>query len=620
MTLNNFIGLSYTSPHAAKRYTEDLQFTLSSGDAIQFKQTKSKNTLLTTCWKTETQVLFYEDEYSCISICGSPTILLPGQQDYQQLDISNISVLSKLHRKEGTACLERLNNGFSIVIINKNTDQTLLSIDRMGIGQLFYQRQAEYVLYSSSLHLLTRLNCVNQPINLQAIYSYLYFHCIPAPETIYKDIFKLSPAEVLIIKGTSLARDCFWQPQFNEDRKPDIPDLQNTLRQTLSIAVKDCTATSAQHTGSFLSGGTDSSTLAGLLKQHSPENSATVSIGFEEQGYDEMEYAMLAAKHFGNKPYQYYVTFADITNSLDTIVDAYDEPFGNSSAVPTYVAAKFALEQGITHLLAGDGGDELFGGNERYTKQKVFDPYLKIPAWLRGILFELPLSLPISEKFLLLRKAKSYTQQASVPMPQRTQTYNFLHRNVLTQIFTYDYLAEIDPTLPISSLQERYNETPENTSLLNKMLYLDWKFTLADNDLRKVSTMCRHAGVQVSYPFLDNRVIEHSTKIPSRLKIKGTKLRYFYKQTFKNFLPIEIITKQKHGFGLPFGMWLKKDPYLQNIVYDALSELKKRELFKPEFLDQMIKQHRESEAAYYGTFVWVFAMLEFWLRSHNKSF
>lgn len=569
--------------------------------------------------KKESKTLIYEDSLLNIAICGKPLLKL-DDGSHTPLNSASLAKFAKQFSKDGINSLSLFNGGFSIAIINKQTRRIVLAVDRMGIQQLFYHIHKQNIYFSSSLSQLIQIDEVKKEINPQAIYNYLYFHCIPAPETIHKEVFKLNPAQVLIIKDGVTHKEYFWEPSFNENPTANANELQLNLKQSLSTSVKDCLLDTSQHTGAFLSGGTDSSTLAGLLKKHcSDEDEAeTISMGFEEQGYDEMEYADLAAKHFGNKPHQYYVTFDDISSSLTTLLDSYDEPFGNSSAVPTYIAAKFARELGITHLLAGDGGDELFGGNERYAKQKVFEIYSIFPELVRNKITTPLLTLPVNSKVPILKKVKSYVEQANIAMPDRLETYNFLHRYELPNIFTSDFLSSIDTSLPSVRQRERYEQIP-SASLLNKMLFLDWKFTLADNDLRKVGTMCERAGVQVSYPFLDNRVIENSTQIPSKLKIKGTRLRHFYKDTYKDFLPERIINKSKHGFGLPFGAWLKKDPTLQNIVYEALSQLKQRNIFKNEFLDKLVKQHNDEHAAYYGSFVWVFAILELWLNHHKKN-
>jgi asparagine synthase (glutamine-hydrolysing) len=149
------------------------------------------------------------------------------------------------------------------------------------------------------------------------------------------------------------------------------------------------------------------------------------------------------------------------------------------------------------------------------------------------------------------------------------------------------------------------------------MLYLDWKFTLADNDLRKVNRMCEVSGIDVRYPMLDNELIEFSTKIPPDMKIKGFKLRYFFKQALKDFLPPEIIAKRKHGFGLPFGEWLRVSPPLQELAYDSLRALKTRGYLRPEYIDRLIGEHQTDHAGFYGSMIWTLVMLEIWLKAHT---
>jgi asparagine synthase (glutamine-hydrolysing) len=167
-------------------------------------------------------------------------------------------------------------------------------------------------------------------------------------------------------------------------------------------------------------------------------------------------------------------------------------------------------------------------------------------------------------------------------------------------------------------LRDTYERAPSN-SLLNRMLYLDWKLTLADNDLRKVNRMCELADIKVRYPLLDHDIVELSTRVPPSSKLKGLKLRYFYKNALKEFLPSEVINKSKHGFGLPFGEWLKTSPKLQELIYSSLHRLKLRKVFRDDFLDQLIETHRHGHAAYYGTMVWVLVMLEEWLQQHDAS-
>jgi asparagine synthase (glutamine-hydrolysing) len=312
---------------------------------------------------------------------------------------------------------------------------------------------------------------------------------------------------------------------------------------------------------------------------------------------------------------QYHVTAADVVKAFPLIANAYDEPFGNSSAVPTYFCALRARERGITHLLAGDGGDEIFGGNERYARHRVFDLYYRLPGVLRRSVLE-PFAphLPGEDGFKPLSKLRSYIQQASIPLPERLETWNFVYREGATMLDP-DLAHRVDPRAPFSVMSEVYAAAPAE-STLNKMLYYDWHFTLADSDLRKVETMSALAGVKVSYPMLDARVVDLSNRVTPGQKMERLELRSFYKRAMRGFLPEEILNKTKHGFGLPFGDWLKTDASLADMIYAYLTELKSRRIVRSDFLDKLIEDQRSGHAMYFGYAIWDLAMLEAWLQAH----
>jgi asparagine synthase (glutamine-hydrolysing) len=205
-----------------------------------------------------------------------------------------------------------------------------------------------------------------------------------------------------------------------------------------------------------------------------------------------------------------------------------------------------------------------------------------------------------------------------MPMPERTESYNFLNRQSHDIMFDPEFAATLNPGQPLELLQSRYDDISVD-SLVDRMLYLDWKFTLADNDLRKVGRMCSLAGVEVRFPWLDDDVIELSTRIPGDVKMPGTRLRHFVKSTLTGFLPDEIINKSKHGFGLPFGEWLKTSKRLQELTYDLLLRFRHQRIVRADFIDMLIAEHRSGHAAYYGTMVWVMAMLQAWLDAHRLS-
>ena len=267
--------------------------------------------------------------------------------------------------------------------------------------------------------------------------------------------------------------------------------------------------------------------------------------------------------------------------------------------------------------MAGDGGDEIFGGNSRYVEQLIFELYDKVPGFLRKGLFEpLAFKIPGAERIFPLRKLGNYIRSHQIPLPDRMETYNFLHRTPLKEIFTGDFLASIDQDEPIKIIREVYHRA-DTDSVLHRMLHLDLKITLADNDLRKVSRMCELAGVDVHYPLLDEAFVEFSGRVPPRLKIKNFKLRYFFKMALADLLPAEIIHKKKHGFGLPTGIWLRDHPGLRTHARQRLAELKQRNIINPGYIDTILKHNDQEHANYYGVMVWVMLMLEEWLQSQN---
>ena len=369
--------------------------------------------------------------------------------------------------------------------------------------------------------------------------------------------------------------------------------------------------------GAFLSGGLDSSTVTGLLASVQDQPTKAFSVGFGVDEFDEMEFARAAATKFGCDHLIYEVTPADIVEMIPRIAAAYDEPFGNSSAVPTFCCARLAKDHGVNHLLAGDGGDELFGGNERYVRHRVFELFYRLPKWLRnGILTPLADRIDPETGVFPLRKGSSYVRQARIPLPERFESWNLIYREGADRIFSDGFLQTVDPRAVFEGMDRVWQSCPSD-DLLDKMLWFDWKFTLADNDLRKVSRMCELAGVRVSFPMLDEEFVEHSMKVPSNEKIRGYELRTFFKNAVRDFVPDVVISKKKHGFGLPFGIWLKSDPALQDLVYGSIDGLRDREILDGEFLDRVVAEHRDGHAGYYGYAIWDLVMLEQWLQHHT---
>lgn len=510
-------------------------------------------------------------------------------------------------RRYGNELLGHMAGAFALVLADTTNGRLMAALDRMGQEALYFLRTREGVVLANRLGLLRIHPDTPRQIDPQAIHDYLYFHMIPAPRTLYAGVEKLPAARRLVQSGRTVGLDRYWTPEFSES--PVVAErLGEELQDTLGSAVERHLGPGS---GSFLSGGLDSSTVTGFHARRQPDTAHAFSIGFDVPGYDEIPYARLAADHFGTPLTEYYVTPRDVADAVESLVGQYDEPFGNSSALPAYFCARVAREQGVTRMLAGDGGDELFAGNSRYARQEIFEQYFRLPRMLRGGLIE-PLLQGPAGRLPGLRKGRSYVEQALVPLPDRLETYNFLHRIDPATVFEADFLAAVDPEASLRHLRDLY-AVPAGSSRLNRMLYLDWQITLADNDLRKVAGATRHAGVEVVYPMLDDEVVALSCRVPSRAKLRHGRLRHFYKQAFKGFLPDAVLDKRKHGFGLPFGMWLRDDRQLHELAQDMLHKVRNSGWVRSAFIDELLDVHLRDHPGYYGEYVWVLMALGIWL-------
>jgi asparagine synthase (glutamine-hydrolysing) len=516
-------------------------------------------------------------------------------------------------QKEGL--LTSLEGTFCIAIVDLIAHSVLIASDRMGIERLVYAEADDGLVFGSSASAVSAFPDVGRQLRDQALYDFLFIHMVPTPETIYQGILKLPPASLLIQQDGRRRVRRYWQPSY--DYLHDFEEAKAALKAALNSAVSE--SGSGAGTGAFLSGGLDSSTVAGVLTTQSRGRVKTFSVGFGVEAFDELAYARAASKHFRTDAHEYEVKARDIVDVFLRIAEYYDEPFGNSSAVPTYYCAKLAADNGVSHLLAGDGGDELFGGNERYAKQQIFEFYQRIPHWMRRGLVE-PALRPLSPNrgLVPLRKLKSYVDQASVPLPDRFETWNFVFREDHSRLLDSDFAAAIDAERPLEVMRRVWDAAPTD-QILERMLWYDWHFTLADNDLRKVGKMCELAGVRVSFPMLHPAVVTLSTRIPPKMKMAGLELRTFFRRAMADFLPREVLEKKKHGFGLPFGLWLKTDEKLADLIYSLLSDLRARRIVSSVFLTNLIDEHRKGDDSYYGYLIWDLAMLEGWLATHDVA-
>lgn len=492
--------------------------------------------------------------------------------------------------------------------------------DRFASYRFYYAQVKGGIVFASDPLLVARHPAVGARVVPQALYDFLYLGNIPLPESVFEGVNAAEPATCIRYVDGRLTRQCYWRPSF--DPRPlggaERPRTEARMRELLLDSVR-ADLTGAASSGCFLSGGLDSSSIVGMVREATGEPPRTFTIGFDTEGYDELDYARLVSRHFGTEHREYLVTPQDIITLLPEVADAYGQPFGNSSVIPTWYCARLAREQGVDRLLAGDGGDELFGGNERYAEQLVFGVYDSLPHWLRAGVVD-P-ALPVLDALggvTLARKAASYIRQARLPMPDRLERYNYLRLIGEERILDAGFLAVVDRGRPLAGKREVYAAVDAD-AVVNRMLGLDFKFTLADSDLPKVRTMCARADMEVRFPFLAGPVVDFAAPLPVADKVTRRQLRGFYKAAMRDFLPPAVIAKQKHGFGLPFGMWLTSHAPLRELAYSLLDGCAMRGMIRRSFVDELKDSLVPAQPRYYGPLVWLLVVVELWHQRHAQE-
>ena len=522
-----------------------------------------------------------------------------------------------LYRQKGNEFVKYLRGSFTLALWDARQQTLLLATDHFGTRPIYYGLANERIAFGPRLCAFAAAREMRKVIEPNSLYFYLNHSFIPAPFTIFKNIERLEPGHVLEWANQRKVVRRYWDMAYHEERSLSESAAADLLRESLENSVQFALSggsMGAARVGAFLSGGTDSSTLVGLMARFSGQPTKCFSVGFEEEAYNEIHYARIAAKHFNCIAHEYIVRPGEALDAMSELAAAYDEPFGNSSAIPTYFCVKMAKDAGVRVLFAGDGGDELFGGNERYLTEKVFSIYHQLPRPLRGVLDYAAATIP---DFYPWRKVKNYVRKANQPAMDRFFAYQLYYRDHAAEFLTDDFRESLAPDFPIDVARQHYLRAGE-ISPLNRLLYVDLKLAVSDNDLFKVNRMAETQGVEVRYPYLDPRVGIASGKIPADFKVKGWSKRYIFKQAFANFLPEQILTKKKHGFGLPTGDWLRSHSGFRDLARSLLLEPRslRRGYFQRSALERLLKAHDEERSGYFGSHIWNFMMLELWCRTH----
>jgi asparagine synthase (glutamine-hydrolysing) len=538
-------------------------------------------------------------------------------QQVAGIERGSSGLVSRLYAIDGPGFVRRLRGAFSIAVWDRSRRQLLLAVDHFGMRRMHYATSARGTAFSSRLGALLADRVASREVSPDAVYSYLNFRFIPSPETPFTGIRRLPPGHSLLIGPGYSKIEPFWDMKYAEEPSPADRAASSVFRLTHQAVREALDDLPPEECGAFLSGGTDSSTVVGLMTHVTGERVNAFSIGFLSDRYDELSYAGLTARHFNAKHYRRVITPEDALGALPNLVAAYDEPFGNNSALGTLFCAQMARDTGVKHLLAGDGGDEIFGGNERYRTDRIFSRYGRLPAALRrGLLEPILLRLPETTPGVLGR-ARRYVRRALIPNPQRFYSYEFYVAQNAARLLHPDLVGAITVEAPSATLVRHFHQV-EASSELNRLLYLDLKLTLGDNDLLKVSRTAELAGIGVRFPLLALPLVEFTGSLPADFKVRGLEKRYLFKRAFRSLLPPQTLTKKKQGFGVPTGEWIKSHAGFRELAHDTLlsSRAAQRGYFRPGALEELFALHLADATPFYGDLLWTILMLELWQRRH----
>lgn len=557
-----------------------------------------------------------ESAGAVLSLDGFAELDFIGVQKEQDAAALGLQIV-ELYKSVGVAFLERMRGSFRLALWDGNCQRLVLAVDPFATRPLYYWLDREAIIYAPRMSALSHAAGVVREIDPNAIYFYLNHSFIPGPHTIFCGIKRLEPGECLVWENGVHSVKRYWDMTYPEEAGDSEENVCAKIRAAMEDSVRFHLRDLEQESvpfGAFLSGGVDSSTLLGLMGHATGRQVKSYSVGFNEEVYNEIYYARIAAACFRAEAHEYFVQPAEALDAVMRLGQEFDEPFGNSSAIPTYFCLKMARDNGVKVMFAGDGGDELFGGNERYATERTFTLYYDFPSWIRRPIDSIAPMLPGSFPW---RKVRNYVQKANQPVADRFFAYQLYMRDHAQEYFTDDFRASIRLDFPLAVPREHYRRSG-NASALNRLLYMDLKLAIADNDLFKVNRMAESLGLQVRYPYLDKQVGVMSGAIPAHLKVKGWKKRYIFKKSYENFLPQEILTKTKHGFGLPTGDWLRSDAGFRDLARSLLLDARSlsRGYFNRKAMEDLLALHDGETSSYYGSHIWNFMMLELWHRFH----
>lgn len=567
------------------------------------------------------QPIFNEDKTISVICNGQIYNYLELREDLEKqghrfLTHCDTEVIVHLYEDLKEEFVHKLRGMFAIAIYDLSKEKLILVRDRLGIKPLYYSFQEGNFLFASELKAILQYPGLKTSLSLAALSDYLTYLYIPAPETIFSAIYKLLPANMLVYNEGKILIKKYWELNYQKDNEHDEECYVQSFKELLKESVK-MHLMSEVPLGAFLSGGMDSSSIVAMMSEVANEPVKTFSVGFDVPGFNELGFAKSVAEKF-NTDHHEIILNPDIVTALPKIVRQFDEPFADSSAIPTYLISEFAKRY-VTVCLAGDGGDELFAGYGWTRRQKFIEDYHQLPSGLRDGLKNILLGndYALDSRDSFLAKVKRFMYDADMPLAQ-----SFMRRKTCfseemkRRLFREDTYEQIAGYKSISKILPFFHQGGIDNSI-ERLLFLDTKLYLPDDGLCKVDRMSMMNSLEVRVPFLDHKVVEFVASIPFKYKMRGSVSKYLLKKAMRDKLPASILRQRKLGFTLPLNSWFRGrlKNFAENIL-NADCNLKK--LINLNYLNWMLSEHFAGKQAF-GSQIYALIILELWLKENGKE-
>jgi len=522
---------------------------------------------------------------------------------------SDTEAIVHAYEEYGFDCLKYLNGMFGFAIFDKINRQLFIARDRVGIKPLYFYLDDETFAFGSEIKPMLQIEGIDRSIDIEALNLFLTFEYIPSPYSIFKKVRKIPPGHFLVFKDHQINIKKYWDVSFESNGKYETTSEEG-LRELMRDAVK-YRLVSDVPLGAFLSGGIDSSTIVGLMAGLMDRPVKTFSIGFEDQSYNELNYARIVAKKF-NTEHTEFIIQPEAIDLVEKLVYHLDEPIGDFSIFPTYLVSKMARDF-VTVILSGDGGDELFGGYDTYIADKLANRFKAVPQFVhQGIMKPFVNLLPPQEqKKGLINKMRRFLEGMEYPNDlQHVRWMTFLSEVDRHQLFSEDLSTSMNGKSTYEFIRQYFQQS-NSVDRLNQQNFVDFKTYLVDNILVKVDRMSMATSLEARVPFLDHRVVEASFRIPGENKINGKDSKYILKQTMKDLLPNEILNRDKQGFSIPIKNWIREDlrPMMQDVLHE--NKIKQQGIFDHKFINKLVDEHITVKENHSHR-LWSLMMFELW--------